>query len=251
MIEQTTATSDRSPAARANPSIMLPHVVRRDFLPEETVAALLEYAVLHEADFVPAKVGRNKLDPTYRVSLRLRQLGAFQQIIESEILATLPMLIEELRVTRFQVARLGTELVAHGDGAFYKRHIDTATAPDREASRSRALSAVYYFYREPKAFGGGALRLHGIGAGAGFVDIEPVRNSLLVFPSWAPHEVMPVHCASRRFIDSRFAINCWIHRTLSAAGAWRAALTRYRCRRETVASNWDLRHCRARGDFSR
>jgi SM-20-related protein len=219
MIDRTTATSDGPPASRANPSIMLPRVVRRNFLSEDTVAALLEYAVLHEADFVPTKVGRNKLDPTFRVSAHLRKLGAFQQIIESKILAILPSLIDELRVTPFQAGRLGTELVAHGDGAFYRRHIDTQTAPDRDVRRSRALSAVYYFYREPKAFGGGALRLYGIGAGADFVDIEPVRNSLLVFPSWAPHEVMPVHCASRRFIDFRFAINCWIHRTPSAAGA--------------------------------
>lgn len=194
---------------------MLPHVVRRNFLPEDMVAALLEYAVLHEADFAPTKVGRNKLDPTFRVSARLRQLGAFGEIIESKILAMLPSLIDELRVTSFQAGRLGTELVAHGDGAFYKRHIDTQTAPDRDVTRSRALSAVYYFHAEPKAFSGGALRLYGIGAGAGFVDIEPIRNSLLVFPSWAPHEVMPVHCPSRRFADSRFAINCWIHRTLS------------------------------------
>jgi SM-20-related protein len=219
MIEQTTATSDRSPASRANLSIMLPHSVRRDFLPEETVAALLDFAARHEADFVPTKVGRKKFDPALRVSARLRRLGVFQQVIESEILAVLPMLMDELRVSPFQIDSLGIELVAHGDGAFYKRHIDTQTAPDRDVRRSRALSAVYYFHTEPKAFSGGALRLHGIGDGAGFVDIEPVRNSLLVFPSWAPHEVMPVHCPSRRFIDSRFAINCWIHRTLSAAGA--------------------------------
>jgi asparagine synthetase B (glutamine-hydrolysing) len=43
-------------------------------------------------------------------------------------------------------------------------------------------------------------------------DIEPIHNSLLMFPSWAPHEVMPVNCPSQRFIDSRFAINCWVHR---------------------------------------
>jgi SM-20-related protein len=212
MIDQTAPATDRPTASRPKSSIMLPHAVRLNFLPEETVAALLEYAVLHEADFAPTKVGRQRLDPTFRVSARLRRLGAFQQTIESKIIAILPSLVDELRVTCFQMGRLGTELVAHGDGAFYKRHIDTQTAPDRDLSRSRALSAVYYFHSEPKAFSGGALRIYGIGPGADFIDIEPVRNSLLVFASWAPHEVMPVHCTSRRFIDSRFAINCWIHR---------------------------------------
>jgi SM-20-related protein len=219
MIDETTAVSDRQAPSRASRGFILPHVVHHNFLAEETVAALLDYAVPHEPDFVPTKVRSQRFDPTVRVSARLRRLGVFQQIIESKILAILPSLIDELRVTPFQVGRLGTELVAHGDGAFYKRHIDTQTAPDRDVRRSRALSAVYYFHAEPKAFSGGALRLYGIGTGADFVDIEPVRNSLLVFPSWAPHEVMPVHCPSRRFIDSRFAINCWIHRTLSTASA--------------------------------
>jgi SM-20-related protein len=78
---------------------------------------------------------------------------------------------------------------------------------------------VYYFFSEPKAFNGGALRLYAIGGNSqqSFIDIEPERNSLLVFPSWAPHEVMPVHCPSGRFVDSRFAINCWLYRKKSGA----------------------------------
>ena len=42
-----------------------------------------------------------------------------------------------------------------------------------------------------------------------FVDIDPVHDSLVFFPSWLPHEVLPVSCPSRRFMDSRFAIHCW------------------------------------------
>jgi SM-20-related protein len=80
------------------------------------------------------------------------------------------------------------------------------------------LSGVYYFHAEPKAFTGGALRLYAIGGqGERYVDIEPTHNSLLMFPSWAPHEVMPVRCPSRRFVDSRFAINCWVHRAKPTA----------------------------------
>jgi SM-20-related protein len=214
MIDQTAPATDRPAAARANVSIMLPHVVRRNFLPEAVVAALLDYTVLHEADFVPTGI-RARFDPTIRVSSRLVKLGAFREIIGDKIRDIVPALIAELRVAPFQLDTLEFELVAHGDGAFYKRHIDVKTAPVRRARRSRALSAVYYFHAEPKAFSGGALRLYGIGDGAGYIDIEPVRNSLLVFPSWAPHEVTPVQCPSRRFADSRFAINCWIHRTLS------------------------------------
>jgi Rps23 Pro-64 3,4-dihydroxylase Tpa1-like proline 4-hydroxylase len=62
-----------------------------------------------------------------------------------------------------------------------------------------------YFHAEPKAFTGGALRLYAIGRkeDEDFVDIEAVRNSLLVFPSWAPHEVTPVSCPSKRFSSTR------------------------------------------------
>jgi Rps23 Pro-64 3,4-dihydroxylase Tpa1-like proline 4-hydroxylase len=102
--------------------------------------------------------------------------------------------------------------VAHGDGAFFTRHFDTIRANDSDQKRIRVLSGVYYFNAEPKAFTGGALRLHAIGGkeGENFVDIEPARNSLVVFLSWAPHEVLPVSCPSKRFIDSRFAINYWV-----------------------------------------
>jgi Rps23 Pro-64 3,4-dihydroxylase Tpa1-like proline 4-hydroxylase len=59
------------------------------------------------------------------------------------------------------------------------------------------------------------LRLHRIGSRAGEeggADIAPEPNSLVLFPSWAPHEVLLVRCPSGRFEDSRFAINCWIYR---------------------------------------
>ena len=52
------------------------------------------------------------------------------------------------------------ELVAHNDGAFYARHIDTATGED--SNQVRVLSGVYYFHAKPKAFTGGALRLFAI-----------------------------------------------------------------------------------------
>ena len=120
--------------------------------------------------------------------------------------------VAKLRTAPVDAPKLETQLVAHNDGAFYSRHIDTQMIGRHD--HIRVLSGVYYFHAKPKAFTGGALRLYSIGNGEGrtFVDIEPEHNSLVVFPSWAPHEVMPVSCPSKRFVDSRFAINCWIHR---------------------------------------
>ncbi len=142
----------------------------------------------------------------------MHDLGIYRPVLEARILGLVPELITRLQMTPFESPALETELVAHGDGAFFKRHIDTG---HRILDQIRVLSGVYYFNAEPKAFTGGALRLYAIGGNDSddFIDIEPLRNSLLVFPSWAPHEVMPISCPSKRFINSRFAINCWLHRS--------------------------------------
>jgi Rps23 Pro-64 3,4-dihydroxylase Tpa1-like proline 4-hydroxylase len=194
--------------------LMPPYLVLRDFLDETTVAGLFAFALSKQSHFIPTRIASKAIDPAIRVSKGLRELGAYRSHLKVKILGLLPELIARLRVTPFQMYAVELELVAHGDGAFYKRHTDTQTAVYNEVDRIRVLSGVYYFNAEPKAFAGGALRLYAIGGRPeqDFVDIEPLHNSLLVFPSWAPHEVMPVHCPSQRFIDSRFAINCWVHR---------------------------------------
>ncbi len=212
-----TGTSAVPPATAQAPArtIMPPYLVLRDFLPEETAAALLDFALAHEADFKPTKTGRGEaggVRPEIRVSTGLRDLGPFKPILKDRLHALVPELVGRLRATPVDDPKFELELVAHNDGAFYKHHIDTQTASDRQYVR--VLSGVYYFHAAPKAFSGGALRLYAIGdtENKTFVDIEPAHNTLLVFPSWAPHEVMPISCPSGRFADSRFAINCWMHR---------------------------------------
>jgi Rps23 Pro-64 3,4-dihydroxylase Tpa1-like proline 4-hydroxylase len=112
---------------------------------------------------------------------------------------------------------LELELAAHGDGAFYHAHTDIAvgeTRKKRSDKSDRVLSAVYYFYAEPKAFSGGELRLFQLGENPAFVELQPLQNSLVVFHSWVPHEVRPVSCPSGEFRDYRFAINCWYRRAI-------------------------------------
>jgi len=63
---------------------------------------------------------------------------------------------------------LELKLTAHGDGAYFRPHIDMSIGPDRQPlgatpGEDRLLSAVYYFYAEPKAFSGGQLRLYAFG----------------------------------------------------------------------------------------
>jgi predicted 2-oxoglutarate/Fe(II)-dependent dioxygenase YbiX len=202
-------------------SFMPPSMVLRDFLDEATVTGLLDHALAREADFAPTRTGQGEkggVKSLIRVSMGTRDLGPFRTILKAKILSLVPDWVTKLHVTTVESPKLETELVAHNEGAFYRRHIDTQTSSDR--NYLRVLSGVYYFHAEPKAFTGGALRLYAIGAeNAPFVDIEPKRNTLLVFPSWAPHEVMAIGCPSGRFIDSRFAINCWVHRGKAAVVA--------------------------------
>jgi SM-20-related protein len=206
-------------AAVASRPLMPPYVVLRDFLDEATLAGLLDYAVARQADFLPTRLNSKMVDPAIRVSAGLRELGGYRAVFKTKVLGLVPELIARLQVTRFESPTLETELVAHGDGAFFKRHIDTQTANYSDVDRIRVLSGVYYFNAEPRAFRGGALRLYAIGGkpDENFVDVEPLNNSLLVFPSWAPHEVMPVRVPSQRFIDSRFAVNCWVLRQKNMA----------------------------------
>jgi Rps23 Pro-64 3,4-dihydroxylase Tpa1-like proline 4-hydroxylase len=206
-----TAADEAEPAPRAR-SIMPPFRVLEGFLDAAEVERLLDYVAGREAAFTGAQVGdkqATRLDPAVRVSTSIDDLGEFRALLRDRLKGMAQALTAELKLSPFATARVELELVAHGDGAFYKRHIDTQTATER--SHIRVLSGVYYFHRQPKGFAGGALRLYAIGDPARFVDIEPAHNTLVAFPSWAPHEVRPVSCPSGQFMDSRFAINCWLH----------------------------------------
>jgi SM-20-related protein len=187
-----------------------------DFLDNGLVDRLLDYAVTNQHRFQPTTIGNtSELNPSVRISHKLDDLGTLKAELEGRILPMAPTLISDLRVTPFAPARCEVEMVAHGDGAFYSRHVDTDTSQGDRSNMHRMVSGVYYLNAEPKSFSGGALRLYSFGpfdANSDFVDIEPVHNTLVVFPSWVLHEVLPVTCPSKRFIDSRFALNCWLWR---------------------------------------
>jgi Rps23 Pro-64 3,4-dihydroxylase Tpa1-like proline 4-hydroxylase len=194
-----------------------PRSIYRDFLDPAMHARLLAWAIENEAQFETSLVGGEadaKHDPSRRISLCASDFGPMMAVFRQRVLDFVPRLIADLRVTPFEPCGVELDLVANNDGAFFKRHIDTFLRDARNAS-DRVLSVVYYFHAEPKAFSGGTLRLYSLGTtenGSAFADVEPEQNVLLVFPSWVPHEVLPVSCPSRRFSDSRFNVNCWVHR---------------------------------------
>ncbi len=187
------------------------HRVIHAFLPQDMVEGLIEHARANQSRFEPTGVA-NGVNLVFRISSATRFLGGFRPLLGQRILDIVPRLTAELQMKQFAPHRIELELVAHNDGAFYTRHIDTLTL-QAGAGFTRALSGVYYFHRAPKAFTGGALRLYPVSryAVGRSADIQPEHNTLLLFPSVAPHEVLPVQCPSGEFMDSRFAINCWVH----------------------------------------
>ena len=195
----------------------------RDVLPADEHRALLDWTIAHRDRFKPARVSRG-LVPDTRIAAVVRDIGPLRPMLEARLRSMLPDIFRRTGARSFEVEAVELEIAAHGDGAFFHRHLDIPTGPGRKplggdgtGRHDRLVSAVYYFHREPKAFSGGALRLYPFGGGDGpddHIDVEPKQNSLVVFPSWAEHEVMRVACPSGAFEDHRFAVNAWFCRSL-------------------------------------
>ena len=191
-----------------------------NFLEPAQEAALLALALAKQPQFKPSKVSDSVYNPERRNSVRLRDLGVTKSWFEDKIRDLTPDMFKRTGITPFEVEFLELELAAHGDGAHFATHTDIPIGENRaplggddSGRQDRLLSTVFYFYREPKGFSGGQLRLHRFGSNSepgDYVDIEPERNSLVVFPSWTTHEVLPVHCPTKAFEDYRFAVNCWL-----------------------------------------
>jgi SM-20-related protein len=194
-----------------------PYSIRANFLGEDSVKHLLRHAEAHQEEFKPSTVGsydKDTIAHSVRVSSSLKKIGSLKDKIEKEILNILPGMFDELGCLPFEPIELEIGMVAHGHGAFFTRHIDTYLGP-AAGPTIRMITMVYYFYAIPKAFSGGTLRLHSLAASGRegtFVDIEPKFDMAVFFPSWFPHEVLPISCRDGDFMDSRFAINCWLHK---------------------------------------
>jgi SM-20-related protein len=191
------------------------HVVFRDFLGAAAARDLLGYVDANRAAFSPADVHsghETRVDAAIRQSSRLRERGPLGEALEQRIREQLPALVEGLGMPRFEVADLETEFVAHGNGAFFARHIDTVIGAPA-GRRPRVISTVYYFHRQPQSFSGGELKLYEPMPGSNAaITVLPEHDTLVAFPAFVPHEVLPVTCAPDDFMASRFSFNAWFRR---------------------------------------
>ena len=179
---------------------------------------LLNFAIASESAFLPTTIGTasgGETNPSVRRSVRIVDIGDFRAIVERRVQQVIPDLTRDLRLSPFETGQIEIEMVAHADGGFYTRHIDTFTGKNRTESGDRVISCVYYFFTEPKSFSGGELRLHPLPTKADpvptAIDVTITNDTLIAFSSWLPHEVLPVSNPSTAFVDSRFSINCWVY----------------------------------------
>ena len=172
--------------------------------------------------FVPAMVGKNDVRPETRAAwtANRRTMQGVRPWFGPKLRSVLPHVRARLRVVALHRARIEMEVTVYLGGQSYKGHRDNTEG----GNRLRKLSYVYYFHRQPRRFAGGDLLLHDTDpetssatAGA-FTRIEPRHNSLVVFPSGAYHEITPVECETRDFLDGRFTVNGWV-RSQSEDGA--------------------------------
>lgn len=201
-------------AAIAPRTLRSRHLVLDDFLSPEAADAMLAQMIAAEPNFAPSEIGGAKtarVNSDYRSSLRLPgRVGVDLTPLTDAIGAQLDTLCVGVGLRAFPVIRRELSIVAHRDGDFYKPHIDTQTGASDDRS-IRVVSCVYYLHGAQRGFAGGELAIHPITGGAEPMLIEPLHNRLVIFPSFIPHEVLPTR-STGRFADSRFSVNCWLHR---------------------------------------
>jgi hypothetical protein len=221
MVPDTSTTSDFTRPSGPQQAAHCPHLVFHDVLGAQTVASLLAYVAARQQDFVPGvlrhrETGRTRVDCGLQDCLHLAEVGVFAAPINGFVRAIAPRALSTFCLNEPNVVPREFEITAYGDGGHFGAHIDT----DERVKRIRILSCVYYFAATPRLFGGGELRLHGFptlsarmgGGPPPFLDIVPESDTMVVFPSWLRHEVLPVQVPSGAWADRRFTINCWIHR---------------------------------------
>lgn len=199
-----------------------PYLQYRHVLGADYVAGVLAYAVDREHRFRLGGMHDRQthvrlMDLSLRHSLVLKELGRFAAPIKSFVATVAAPAIRALNLTEPGFEPKEFEITAYPDGGRIGDHVDVGG----RRNQIRILSCVYYFSATPRQFSGGELRLYGFPkrtadggpvTSSPHVDIEPETDTLVVFPSWLRHEVRPVQVPSGAWRDSRFTINCWIHR---------------------------------------
>ena len=191
-----------------------PHLILQDVLPPEQLAGLMAWTLANETRYEPRVLARQVPDPDRFLCLKLNDLGPFARIFRDRIRKEYEAWTRSLRLSAFTLGTVELRMAMYKDKGSFTYHLDINADPSSK-THTRMLTGVYYYHRVPQQFTGGAIRLFDLGAkpdSANFREIPPTHNTLLLFPSFVGHQVMPIRCESGAFADARFSINCWLHR---------------------------------------
>jgi SM-20-related protein len=218
---RTAVVSETSAAVAERPSALPARcVVLDEFLAPQELEELMRFTVERESGFSASEVVSPSADGgivnyDHRRSRVLTDLEHHEGVMLARIKATLPQVLDKLGMEEFSIAHVEAQITASNDGDFFHFHSDNGS--DRVASRH--LTFVYFFYREPRQFRGGELRIHDARLEDGtyvcegtYQTIVPRQNQIVFFPCELLHEITPVNCATQQFADSRFTLNGWLRR---------------------------------------
>lgn len=165
----------------------------------------------HIIQFKDSGVGKNQIRKNTRDSVVLygTQFKDLREHFIERITPILKQAFEMFAITPPVKQRYTVQMTSHTDGEFYRTHIDNGE------HHAGVLSYVYYFNKSPKAFSGGELQLFDTNttlntAGTDMTSIEPLHNSLIVFPSNYYHQVCTVNLPKADRIWGRHTINGWL-----------------------------------------
>ena len=184
-----------------------------EFLVLEELNALMQYTLSRESGFRASGVhDPESTQQAHRRSLVSMETGPVHELVSKRIQFYFRFVLSGLNHPYFEISRVESQLTASNDGDYFRLHNDNTHAnwPTRE------ITYVYFFHWLPRPFTGGELLLYDSelpsGTAAPRKRIDPECNTMVLFPSSCLHEILTVRCPSRRFADSRFTLNGWLHR---------------------------------------
>jgi hypothetical protein len=180
---------------------------------------LMDYVLSNEKAFTPGTVIEHAheapvVNERMRRAKTLNDLGEFDKVLKDHIRQALPPALAHMKSPSFPVGEIELQVAVSSDGDYFRMHRDSGEDSTRE------ITFVYFFYREPRRFYGGELRI--------FDNVEvdgksvptdrsqllsPRQDVAVFFPSRNEHEVLAVRVPSQAFGDGRFTVTGWVHRS--------------------------------------
>ncbi len=183
------------------------------FLSQEFNTKIFDFTIDNQHRFVQSGI-LDKGNQSYseeRISLTLYELDEIKALFIDEIERRIPVIFDSLGIPACDERVYDVQISAMGNRGQFARHIDTVQ--HENWPEQRVITVVYYFNKVPKLYSGGELRLEPIpflGVGLNSIEIEPINNRMAAFPSFTPHEVLPVRLQNDVFSSYRFNLVCLI-----------------------------------------